>query len=149
MIVYIGADHRGFDLKEQLKVWMKDEGFNVEDLGAENKDPEDDYPEYAGKVAERASEDPDSRGVVICGSGVGVDIVANKFDTIRSGLGISAEQVKAAREDDDINILSIASDFTDFEKAKELIRIFLETEYKSEERFERRIGQITEIEEEN
>jgi ribose 5-phosphate isomerase B len=147
--VYIGADHRGFELKNQLVSWLKEQGKQVEDLGNSIADSEDDYPEFAGMVAEKISEDPDSKGIVICGSGIGVDMVANKYDGVRSGLGLSTEQIEEARSADDINVLALAADFIDFDAACEMVNMFLDTDYKGEERFERRLDQVTQIEEEH
>ncbi len=148
-MIYIASDHRGFELKNALVDWLKSESKAVLDLGNLVLDPNDDYPEFAGKVAETVSADPEAKGIVICGSGVGVDVVANKFDGVRSGLGIEVDQVRSARSDDNINILSIASDFTDSAKAKELIKVFLATNFKGEDRFIRRLDEISDIEQDN
>jgi ribose 5-phosphate isomerase B len=147
-MIYLAADHRGFQLKEKIKQWLIQWGYDSEDLGAFQLDPADDYPIYAKKVAESMDE-PDDRGILVCGSGVGVDEVANKFDGIRSGVSISKEQIRAARNDDDINVLALASDYISEEEAKEIIKTFLETEFADEERFNRRLKEIGEIEEEN
>ncbi len=117
-------------------------------MGAFEYDPADDYPIYAKKVAESMVE-PEDRGILVCGSGVGVDEVANKFDGIRSGLAINKEQIFSARNDDDINILALASDFTSEEESKEIVKTFLDTEFADEERFNRRLKEVGEIEEEN
>ena len=150
MRVFIGADHRGFKLKENLKQWMSEEKISFQDVGAHELDPNDDYPVYAKKVAESVSDDSrlgkESRGIVICGSGVGVDIVANKFNGVRCGLGMNIEQVKSARHDDDINILALASDETDGTQAREMVKAFLETEFENAERRTRRLGEIKDIE---
>ncbi len=146
MKVYFGADHRGFNLKETLK---KQAGgnFEVVDLGNKVYDEGDDYPDFAALVAGRVGYDPiNSRGVLICGSGAGVDVTANKFAGVRSVLGISSEQVKAARSDDDVNVLSIAANFTKDEEASAMLKVFLETEFSGEERYKRRIKKISEIE---
>ena len=147
-MIYLGADHRGFKLKEKTKQWLTEWGYEHHDVGAFEYDQNDDYPIYASKVAESMTE-PDDRGIIICGSGVGVDDVANKFDGIRSGLAINKEQIEAARSDDNINVLAIASDFTSEEDAQEIVRTFLKTEFADEERFNRRLGEIGEIEETN
>ncbi len=147
MTIYLGADHRGFKLKEALKSYLKGNGYEVADLGAENLDPADDYTRYARLVAEKVSKDPEtSRGVLVCGSGVGVDVVANKFKDVRSGLAVSPDQIYAARHDDDVNVLSIASDFTAEDVAINIMRTFLITPFGAEERHKRRIDQIGEIE---
>lgn len=147
-MIYLAADHRGFQLKEKIKEWLTQWGFDYEDMGAFELDPIDDYPIYAKKVAESMVES-DDRGILVCGSGVGVDEVANKFDGIRSGLAINKEQIYAARNDDDINVLALASDFTSEEEAKEIVKTFLDTEFADEERFNRRLKEVGEIEEEN
>lgn len=143
-MIYIGADHRGYNLKEKIKTWLKDWGYEFEDLGNTKFDPEDDYPDYALAVARVIANNIEqgAKGIIICGSGVGVDIVANKVKGIRCGLGFTEEQVKMARKNDDINCLALAADFIDGEKAKNLIKIFLETPFSGEEKHKRRIEKI-------
>ena len=152
MKIYIGADHRGFKLKEEIKKYFYEHGIEYEDLGAYELDPADDYPIYAERVSHKVwqglKEAQDPKGILICGSGVGVDIVANKFEGIRSGLGMNVGQVKSARRDDDINILAIPSDFVDKEGAIQMAEAFLNTEFDNLERHARRINEIEEIEEE-
>ncbi len=147
-MIYLAADHRGFQLKEKAKQWLAEWGYDHEDMGAFELDLADDYPIYAKKVAESMVES-DDRGILFCGSGVGVDDVANKFDGIRSGLAINKEQIYSARNDDNINVLALASDFTSEDEAKEIIKTFLDTEFSDEERFNRRLKEIGEIEDAN
>ena len=147
-MIYLAADHRGFQLKEKVKQWLVEWGHDYEDMGAFKLDPADDYPIYAKKVAEGMVE-PEDRGILVCGSGVGVDEVANKFDGIRSGLAISKEQIQSARNDDNINVLALASDFISEEEAREMVKVFLDTEFADAERFNRRLKEVGEIEEEN
>lgn len=146
MIVYLAADHRGFVLKEELKLWLIDSGVAGEDLGADSPDPADDYPMFARRVAEAVLREQkngeEARGIVICGSGVGVDIVANRYHGIRCGLGFTKPQVVAARRDDDINVLALAADFIDLTQAKVLIKAFLETTFSQDERYIRRIADM-------
>ncbi len=121
MVIYIGADHRGFKFKESIKAYLKNQGYEVVDVGAESYVEGDDYTHYARAVAEKITADPDqSRGILICGSGVGVDVTANKFPAVRSGLAISPDQIYAARNDDNINVLSLASDYMEEAIAKNL-----------------------------
>src|SRR3989344_5239515 len=103
-MIYIGADHRGFDLKEKLKDYLTERGYNLADLGTNSEEPVD-YPLIARKVAERVGEDLNNRGILLCGSGVGVCIVANKFKGIRAGEAWSVEVATKARRDDNINVL--------------------------------------------
>lgn len=144
-MIFIGADHRGFELKGKLLEWLKSNGYQTKDCGAFELDPNDDYPEIAEEVAENVNEEEGARGILICGSGVGVDIVANKVEGIRCGLGFEIEQIKKAREDDDINIIAIPADSIDYDKAVGLIKAFLETKYKSTPNHERRIEEISNL----
>jgi ribose 5-phosphate isomerase B len=148
MTIYIGADHRGFALKESIKQALVGEGREVVDCGAPASDPADDYPDFASAVAEKvAAGGDDARGIVICGSGFGVDIVANKYKGVRSALAMSADHVHAGRHDDDVNVLSIAADFVKLEDALGIAHAFLSTPFESAEaRFTRRLGKIAEIE---
>lgn len=144
MKIYIGADHRGFELKKKLFDFLSQK-YEVEDLGAREFVDNDDFVEYALDVAKRTSQNPQDRGIVICGSGAGVEIASNKVKGVRCSLGQSRDQVQKAREADDINILAISSDFTDFEKAKELVDAFLSTQYINSENHQRRINKIKEF----
>ncbi|MBI2635401.1 MAG: RpiB/LacA/LacB family sugar-phosphate isomerase [Parcubacteria group bacterium] len=147
MMIYIGADHRGYDLKETLKTYLKELNFNFEDLGALELVPDDDYPDYAVLVAKKVAEDPENnRGILICGSGVGVDIVANKIKKVRSALLFNVEQARMSRNDDNANVLSFSSDFTDENSAKEILKIWLETPFSRLERHARRVEKIKGIE---
>ena len=149
MKVYIGADHRGFRLKEKITKALFDWGYIFRDVGAEYFDPKDDYTVYAQQVASLVSKDEKSKGILLCGSGVGVDVIANKFDGIRASFGKSAEQVRAGRNDDDMNILVIAADFTKEKEAKKMVKIFLETKFEGKERHRRRLEEIRKIEANN
>lgn len=148
--VYLGTDHRGFKLAEELYIWLFEQNIDIKNVGAEELDPEDDYVDYAREVAVVVASDAKlertSRGIVLCGSGVGVCVVSNKVKGIRCGLGINAEQVKSAREDDDINVLAIAADHTSEEQAKEIVKVFLETDFSGEERHKRRLEKIEKYE---
>ena len=146
--VYIGADHRGYKLKEALKIYLKELNFEVEDLGALELIPDDDYPDYALLVAKKVAEDPENnRGILICGSGVGVDVVANKFKGVRSALGFDTKQAQMSRNDDNANVLSLSADFISESLAKEIVKIWLETGFSGLEHHTRRIQKIKEIEE--
>lgn len=143
MKVYIGADHRGFTLKEQLKKHLAK--FDVTDT-TPTLNPQDDYPDVARSVAEQIIKDSNSRGIIICGSGIGVDIAANKLKGARAGLAQNTKQIKDATEEDNINILALASDFTEPEDAKDLVDIFLKTTYIPKDRRERRLEKIKNLE---
>ena len=150
MRVYIGSDHRGFYLKEKIAKWLFERKFEYEDMGAEYYNPDDDYTVYAERVASVVkSSSTSARGILLCGSGVGVDVVANKFDRVRASIGKSVEQVKAGINDDDMNVLVIASDYTKEEEAKEMLKLFLETKFSGKKRFKKRLQDIEKIEANN
>lgn len=146
-MLYIGADHRGFNLKEVLKFYLTELGFKYEDMGALELNPDDDYPDFALAVAKKVSENPEkNRGILICGSGVGVDIVANKFKGVRSALLFDIQQARMSRNDDNTNVLSLSADFIDENLAKEILKIWLETPFSYLERHARRLTKIKNIE---
>lgn len=149
MKIYLGADHRGYLLKEKIARFLFEKGYSFEDMGALSLDPDDDYPLYAEKVASMIASSTKDMGILVCGSGVGVLIVANKFDGVRAGLGINKEQVVAARNDDDINVLALASDFTDEKQALEMVSAFLETPFSGKAKHKKRIEDISRIEANN
>jgi len=149
MKIYIGSDHRGYALKEKIAKWLFELKYEFQDLGAQHFEPGDDYTKYAEQVSLMVRDNEGSRGVLLCGSGVGVDVVANKFDGIRSSIGKSVQQVKAGRNDDDMNILVIAADYTEEKEAKGMLIAFLETKFSGKERNERRLEEIEKIEANN
>ncbi len=147
--IFIGADHKGYELKEKIATWLFDLSYDFEDLGADHLDTTDDYTKFAADVASMVAKRPHSKGVLLCGSGVGVEVVANKFDGIRAAIGKNVLQVKAGRRDDDMNILVIASDFTIEKEAKAMLIAFIETKYEENARREKRLEEIEKIEANN
>ena len=146
MAIFIGADHRGFELKNQIIEWMQTQDHQVEDMGAQELIPMDDYTDYAEKVGRSVAQEAGNRGIVICGSGAGVDIASNKIKGVRCTVGFNVEQIKAARKDDNLNVLAIACNFTLFEDAKTLIETFLNTPYDPTDNHARRIEKIKALE---
>lgn len=146
MKIFIGADHRGFELKNQIVNFMREQGHEIEDSGPHELVLRDDFVDYAEKVARNVASDSGNRGIVICGSGAGVNIVSNKINGIRASIGFNVEQVKAARRDDNLNILAFASDYTLFEDAKIMIETFLNTAYDPTDNHARRIEKIKNLE---
>jgi ribose 5-phosphate isomerase B len=145
MTIFIGADHRGFELKNKIIEYLQEKDIRIEDMGNYQYDPLDDFPDFAKKVAQAVLQNPKNYlGIVICGSGVGVAIMANRFKGIRCGIGFEVDQVKHIRENDHINVLALPSDYVDFEKAKELIDVFLSSNPKTEEKYLRRIKKLDE-----
>ena len=145
-MIYLGADHRGFELKERLKRLLVDEGFEVTDLGNDHLDPNDDYVIFADKVAEAVMGDPKNQGILLCGSGAGADMVANKIDGIRSALVFDVPRARQAREHEDANVISLPADTLDEETAYQIVRAFLTTNFSEEERHKRRLKEIEEVE---
>lgn len=144
-MIYIGADHRGWKLKEKIKETLTEQGIDFVDLGNHSYDPEDDFPVITFKLAEKVARE-NAKGILVCGSGVGVAIAANKVMGIRAGICMTEKQVAAARNDDDMNILCLSADLVDEETNKNLVKIFLETHFGSEVRFVRRINLIKKYE---
>lgn len=149
MKIYLGADHRGYELKEKISKWLFEWKHEFTDIGALSLDQSDDYTKYAEEVGSLVGREKDSMGVLICGSGVGVEVVANKFDGVRASLGKSPAQVGAGRNDDDMNILVIAADYTKDEEAKDMLKTFLETKFSGKSRYEKRLQEIEKIEANN
>jgi ribose 5-phosphate isomerase B len=142
--IIIGSDHGGYELKGKLIGLLKEKKYKVEDFGTHSKDP-CDYPRIGFEVAEAVSKGKADRGILICRSGVGMTIIANKLHGIRAAACYDKAMAKSSREHNDCNILVLAADYTDFKVAKELVDIWLSTE-PAGERHERRVKQIKEIE---
>ncbi|MDP3794536.1 MAG: RpiB/LacA/LacB family sugar-phosphate isomerase [bacterium] len=146
-MIYIGADHRGFQLKEDLKTYLAELGEQAEDVGAATRNPDDDYPDFAQLVGEKVARNREGdRGILICGSGIGIAIAANKITGVRCGLCLSGWMAEMGRRDDDINVLALAADITDLVTAKRIVSTFLEAQFAGEERHRRRVGKIAMLE---
>jgi ribose 5-phosphate isomerase B len=146
MKVFLATDHAGFDLKEQIKQFLINKQYQVEDCGALEYVGSDDYPDFIKRAASRVSEELGSFGIFFGKSGAGENMVANKVIGIRAVAGFNEQNVKLAREHNDANVLTLGSEFIGVEKAKELTELFLTTPFSNEERHVRRIEQITQIE---
>lgn len=145
MTIFIGADHRGFELKNAILEYLHEKNIRIEDLGAYQMDAEDDYPDFAQKVAQAVLQNPDNHlGIVICGSGCGVTIAANRFKGIRAGLAMNEAQAQHIRENDHANILTLASDYADIEATKKIVDSFLVSQPKTSSKYLRRIKKLDE-----
>lgn len=149
MKVFLGSDHRGYFLKEKIAKWLFEWKYDYFDVGAQSLELGDDYTKYASEVASLVADNKSSSGIVLCGSGVGVDIVVNKFDGIRASVGKTKAQIEEGREDDDMNVLVIAADYTDEYEARDMIKTFLETKFAGKERYKKRLKEIEKIEANN
>ena len=146
MTVYFATDHAGFALKETLVPYVRDVlGFTVVDCGAHAYDEQDDYPEFISLVGKAVSEDPvNTRAVILGGSGQGEAMVANRFQGVRATVyyGGPRDIITLSREHNNANVLSLGARFLDEEEAKEVVALWLQTEFSMDERHVRRITQI-------
>ena len=145
-MLFSAADHAGYPLKEELKLFLEEIGVEFEDLGNEQLDPSDDYPDFAYRLANHVLDNEDSKGILICGTGQGVCMTANKVDGIRAALVHDEFTARAAAEHINANVICLGGRVTDFENAKKMVKIWLETEFSHEERHERRLEKIQNIE---
>ncbi len=142
--VYLGSDHAGFVLKEYIEKKLTEAGVSVEDCGAPTLDPEDDYPDFVGPVADKVVSNPESRGIVFGKSGQGEAIEANRRKGVRAVVyyGGSTEIIKLSREHNDANILSLGAGFVGEEEAWEAVSLWLNTEFSNDPRHLRRISKL-------
>ena len=144
MKIAIAADHAGFSLKEKLRARLTGEGHEIVDFGP-NTDVSCDYPDFAQPVARDVAQGRSDRGILVCGSGVGMSIAANKISGIRAAVGTSEEQVRVTREHNNINVLTLGARTLDPGAAERLIEAFFNTEFLGD-RHARRLAQIAELE---
>lgn len=145
MKIHLATDHAGFELKEKILEFLVDSDYEVSDHGAFEYNESDDYPDFIKKAAQAVSDDPEhTMGIIFGGSGQGEDMVADKFDHVRSAVyyGGNLEIVKLAREHNNANMLSIGARFVAEDEAKEAIKLFIETPFSEAERHKRRIDKI-------
>ena len=151
MKIFLGADHRGFYLKEKVFKYLKDSGYDVEDIGGFEYDPNDDFPEFARVAVSkiRANEKYDPRAILICGGAQGMGMAANRFKGIRASVVWEPEEAKWTRNDNDSNIICLPARVFDKDEAetkwKETVDIWLKTPFAAAPRFVRRNKQIDEV----
>ncbi len=145
MKIFIASDHAGLAAKDELKQALNAE-FELIDLGPAEFDPADDYPVYAKKVAEAVSADARARGILVCGSGQGMAIAANKFRGVRAAVVWDEEIARETRADNDSNILSLPARFLTPIEAMHITKTWLSTPFSNQERHQRRINEIKEFE---
>ena len=146
MQLAVGADHAGYDLKESVIPWLRSLGHEVADLGAYQLDPDDDYPDFASAVADAVNSGKAARGVVICGSGVGASISANKVPGIRACLCHDTYTGHQGVEHDDMNVICMGARVIGLELCKEILAAFLSAKFIPEPRFQRRLDKLNAIE---
>ena len=144
--VALAADHAGFPLKDELAPWLRDQGFDVQDLGAHSLEPDDDYPDFADAVAQAVASGRAQRGIIVCGSGVGASVVANKVRGVRAGLCHDTYAAHQGVEHDDMNVLCMGARIIGIELAREIVTAFLNARFTGEERHRRRLDKLLAIE---
>lgn len=149
MKIYIGTDHAGYEMKEALASYLEKElGYTVADMGAHQKDPNDDYPDFITLVAQEVSHDPNlSRGIVLGASGQGEAMVANRFPKVRCTVyyGGTLDILKLSRDHNNANMLSLGTRFISLDEAKKAVKLWLDTPFSEDERHKRRLKKIEQI----
>lgn len=149
MKIYFASDHAGLEMKNKLTEFVRELGHEIIDLGPSKYDPDDDYPIYISRAAEMVSENPTTaRAIVLGKTGQGEDTVAEKFPGVRSAdfYGGPLDIVRLSREDNDSNVLALGAGFISESQAKEAVKLWLETPFSEEERHQRRLKEIEELE---
>lgn len=140
-MIAIGSDHAGFEMKEALKAHLEERGYEVRDFGTDSE-ASCDYPEFAHAVAHAVADGEAEQGVLVCGTGIGMSMAANKVKGIRAAVIGDAFSAKATREHNDANVLCLGARVIDLEKATEFLDIFLDTPFSNGENHVRRIGKL-------
>lgn len=145
MKLYLGADHNGYYLKESLLKYLRSAGYTVEDDGDESFSKRDDYPEFAANVVSNVLAESDALGILICGSGQGMCIAANRYKGIRACLGYDRTSVQASRNDDDCNVLCLPARVLEKDEANVLVETWLNTPFAGSARFVRRNKELDKL----
>lgn len=147
MKIFLGSDHAGFHLKQELFDYLVDKGYDVEDVGAKELDPEDDYPQFAYAAVTKVlgSEDDDPRAVLVCGGGQGMAIAANRIHGIRAAVIWDKEEAVRTREDNDSNVISLPGRVLQEDEANEIVEAWLNTKFTEAPRHKRRIDELDQI----
>jgi len=142
--IVIGSDHAGYALKEEVKKFLLERGEEVLDVGPENQDSTD-YPDYGARVAEKVSSGSIDRGVLVCGTGIGMAIVANKYPNVTAALVVNETMARDAKEHNDANILCLPARLINAEEAKNLLKVWLDAKFEAG-RHARRVEKISGVE---
>jgi ribose 5-phosphate isomerase B len=144
MKIYIGADHNGYELKEKLEGFLRHSGHEVVDAGDVKKDPDDDFPQFAGRAVSMllGDKDTDAKAVLICGSGQGMCMAANRFKGVRASLCWNLTEARSARNDDDANVLCLSARSLETDAAQAIVTTWLSTPFAGAPRYKRRIQQL-------
>lgn len=149
MKIYIGADHGGFNLRQQLIDYLRQNGYDVEDEGNKTLNEEDDYPQFAARVASKvlASNDPDPRGILVCKGAQGMGMAANRFKGIRAAVVWDAHEAQMTRNDNDSNVLCLSARLFDKNQhlAETITKVWLDVPFSHAARHHRRVRQLDEL----
>lgn len=147
MKIYIGADHNGFDLKARIEDFLRRSGHEVVDAGDVKRDPDDDFPQFAGRAVNQllSDNDTESRAILICGSGQGMCMAANRFKGIRASLCWNLSEARSARNDDDANVLCLSAKSLGYDETQAIVTTWLHTPFAGAPRFKRRLKQLDEL----
>lgn len=145
-MIIIGSDHAGFRLKEDIKTFFDKHGYSYVDVGTYNDEKKVDYPDYAKKVAVQVAKNKGDKGILICGTGVGMCIAANKIKGIRAAVCYDVKTAKQSREHGDVNVLCLGGRVTKIETAVKIVNVWLNTKFSNIERHKRRIEKIKRLE---
>ncbi len=145
-MIYISSDHAGFELKKEIKIFLKRKKYAFQDLGPKKYNKDDDYSDYAIKIAKKTAEKRNNKGILICNSGHGMNITANKIKGIRASICWNEKSAKYAKEHTNINILCLPSEFITEKDSKKIIERWLKTKKSDAKRHLRRLNKIKKIE---
>jgi len=142
MKIYLGADHNGFSMKEYLQDYLESHDYQVRDLGNVKWQKNDDYPDWAKKVVQQIKKDKKSLGILMCGSGQGMCMVANKYKNVRAGIAWSSATARRMKHDDDTNILCLPAWILTNKQSAHVVKAWLNTDFSNLSRHKRRIKKI-------
>jgi ribose 5-phosphate isomerase B len=147
MKIFIGSDHNGYRLKSKIKTLLLNSGHEVIDDGDDAPNPKDDFPVFASRVVSNmlASDENEPRGILVCGSGQGMAMAANRFKGIRASIAWDSAEAKMARNDDDSNVLCLPARVVDVDHALSIVRTWIDTPFSGASRFTRRIKELDEL----
>ena len=149
MQIAIGADHAGLQLKKELSQWLKTQQYELMDMGAKRHHQNDDYPDYALKVAKAVASGKAKKGIMVCGSGVGACVTSNKVRGIRASMCHDTYSARQGVEHDDMNVLCLGARIIGGELAREVVTAFLGAQFSGEERHQRRLNKLLAVERNN
>lgn len=141
-ILYLGSDHAGFSYKEKLKRLLDQLQITYEDLGNTEHDPQDDYPDYAAMVAKKVRDNGNNRGILICDTGIGMCIAANRYKNVRAVNAANLKQAEMARRHNNANVLCLGASTVPFRTARKIVRLWLSTKFDIAVRHRRRVSKL-------